>query len=182
MRARGLPVERVGGPTPGIATPVRLTGPLHGVTFRAPGRGSVFGVLDCRLVLALEELARVLERHAVAAIQIDNTYRPRARLPGNRKRSQHSYGLAADIRVIELADGRRLSVEQDWDGWLGGPACGPGSAPAAPSDETVALRNIVCAVAASAIFHHLLTPNFNAAHRDHLHFDIKRGEKRWVVE
>lgn len=182
MRARGLPVERVGGATPGVATPVRLTGPLGGVEFRAPGRKSIYGVLDCRLVLALSELARVLERHAVAAVQIDNTYRPHARLPGSRKRSQHSYGLAADIPAIELADGRRLSVEENWDGALGRPACGPHSAPSVLAEETIELRNIVCDVAAAGIFHHLLTPNFNAAHHNHLHFDIKRDEKRWIIE
>jgi hypothetical protein len=175
-------VERAGGPTPGVATPLRLTGPIHGIRFRTPGRRSVYGVLDCRLVLAFEALASVLERHGVAAVRIDNMYRPKARLPGSRKRSQHGYGLAADVPVLELAGGQELVVERDWDGELGSPPCGPGSAPAAPSEATIKLRNIVCDIRAAGIFHHMLTPNFNRAHRDHLHLDIKRDEKRAIIE
>ena len=40
----------------------------------------------------------------------------------------------------------------------------------------------VCAVAREGIFHYLLTPNFNVAHRNHLHLDIKRGLKEWTIE
>jgi hypothetical protein len=39
------------------------------------------------------------------------------------------------------------------------------------------LRNIVCAIARTGFFHHMLTPNYNQAHENHLHFDIKRDEK-----
>ena len=50
------------------------------------------------------------------------------------------------------------------------------------SPTAIALRDLVCDIARSALFHHILTPSYNDAHRDHVHLDIKRGEKRWIIE
>ena len=79
-----------------------------------------------------------------------------------------------DVTSFDLADGRRLVVERDWHGEIGAAACGPEAQPSEPSAETVLLRNLVCAIVRRGIFHHVLTPNYNAAHRDHLHLDIQR--------
>ena len=179
---RRLSVKRAGRAAPGVATPVRLAGALSGVRFVAPGASSPYGILDCRLVLALDALAAVLAKHDVVEARIDNLYRPRARLPGKKLPSQHSYGLAVDLMSLTLKDGRELSVERDFAGALGDPPCGPESQVVPSTESAIALRNIVCAVAREGIFHYLLTPNFNAAHRDHLHLDIKRGLKQWTIE
>jgi hypothetical protein len=37
----------------------------------------------------------------------------------------------------------------------------------------------VCDIVRSGLFHHVLTPSYDAAHRDHLHLDIKR--EGWAV-
>src|SRR5690606_31811100 len=58
-----LPLERWRGPAPGVATPLRLVGPLLGVEFRVPPPKSPFGLLDCRLALALQEMSGVLAEH-----------------------------------------------------------------------------------------------------------------------
>jgi hypothetical protein len=181
LKRRGLPVKPAHGPARGIATPLRMTGTFGNVRFVAPGSRSVYGMLDCRLVLALDELARILREHQVVAVRVDNLYRPKARLPGRRKRSQHAHGLAVDILALELSDGRTLLVERDWQSVADSPACGPDSAVTAASEEAVLLRNIVCHVARAGVFHHILTPNFNAAHEDHLHLDIKRDAREIVV-
>ncbi len=180
LRAAKLPVKHWGGAAKGVANPHRLSGDLHGVKFIFPGGKSPFGVLDCRLVLALNEFARVLAKHEVVRVQLDNMYRPRSKLPRHRRGkarnpSQHSYGLAADITRFWLSDGSLLSVEEDWHGELGAPACGPEAVLTEPDDDAVRLRNLVCDVARAGIFTHMLTPGFNAAHRNHFHFDIKRG-------
>lgn len=164
-----------------ILLPLRLAGTLHGVRFVTAPAPSPYGIVDCRLVLALDELASVLATFDVTTIRVDNLYRPRAKLPGSPKRSQHAYGLAADITSFTLADGRTLSVEDDWHATVGEKACGPDAVMSEPTDESIALRNIVCEIARRGIFHHLLTPGFNAAHRTHFHFDIQRGEKRWAI-
>ena len=174
VRKRGIPVLYVRGHARGIATPLRLTGPLHGVRFLAPGQSSAHGILDCRLALALDDFAEILAHYDVDAVHVDNYYRDRAHLPGSRKPSQHAYGLAIDLTALELHDGRTLNVERDWDGAVGDAPCGPEAHPREPTDETIVLRNIVCAVARAGVFHFMLTPDFNAAHHNHLHFDVER--------
>jgi hypothetical protein len=164
-----------------ILVPLRLAGTLHGVRFVTAPAPSAYGIVDCRLVLALDELASVLATFDVTTIRVDNLYRPRAKLPGSPKRSQHAYGLAADITSFTLADGRTLSVEDDWHATIGEKACGPDAVMNEPNEESIALRNMVCEIARRGIFHHMLTPGFNAAHRTHFHFDIQRGEKRWAI-
>ena len=182
LKKRKLPVERDRGAASGVAAPVRITGPLGGVRFVAPGKKSVYGKLDCRLALVLDELATVLERHGVVSVRVDNLYRPKAHLPGKRTSSQHRYGLAADITAFERADGSVLSVETEWHGEIGTDPCGPDARLVEPTPTAIALRDLVCDIARSGSFHHLLTPSYNAAHRDHVHFDIKRGEKRFIIE
>lgn len=179
LRAAKLPVKHWGGAAKGVANPHKLGGELSGVKFVFPGGKSPFGVLDCRLVLALNEFARVLAAHSVVRVQLDNMYRPQSKLARHRRGkarnpSQHSYGLAADITRFWLADGSVLSVEDDWHGELGAPACGPDAVLNEPDADSIRLRNLVCAVAREGVFNHMLTPGFNAAHRNHFHFDIKR--------
>ena len=182
LKRRNLPFKAAPGPAKGVATPVRLTGPLRGVTFRAPGGRSPYGTLDCRLLLALDELAEVLVRHRVTSVRVDNLHRPRARLPGRRKPSQHSYGLAADIMSFTLDDGTELVVERDWARGPSGSACGPGSRAPELTAAGIALLNLVCDIARSGLFHHMLTPNHDEAHRDHLHFDLKRGDRLSILD
>lgn len=181
LRKRHLPAKPA-GPASGVATPLRLSGTLGKVRFVTPGKRSVYGMLDCRLVLALSDFAELLAEHGVVEVHVDNLYRPKARLPGRRsKKSQHAYGLAVDILALKLEDGRLLLIERDWHGTPKAPPCGPESAPAQTSEEAVLLRNVVCATARAGLFHHLLTPNYDAAHRNHFHFDIKRDARAIVV-
>lgn len=182
MKRRKLPFKRAPGPSKGVATPVRLVGPLRGVTFRAPGGRSPYGTLDCRLLLALDELAEVLARHRVTSVRVDNLHRPRAKLPGRRKPSQHSYGLAADIMSFTLDDGTELVIERDWVRGPSGAACGPGSRAPDFHPAGIALLNLVCDIARAGLFHHMLTPNHDEAHRDHLHFDLKRDGRTTILD
>jgi hypothetical protein len=176
LKRRKLPVAHVGGNVKGVATPVRLTGELRGVRFVAPGKTSVYGMLDCRLAIVLDELAGVLAEHGVTAVHVDNFYRPRAHLPGSRKRSQHAYGLAIDIYGFTLSDGTTLVVERDFHGAIGTATCGPEATIGADGDaNSVTLRNLVCVIARTRLFNYLLTPDYDAAHRNHLHADIGRG-------
>jgi hypothetical protein len=165
----------------GVQTPVRLSGPVGSVRFVTPGKKSPYGILDCRLVLALSELAVVLERHGVVEVRVDNMYRPHAHLPGKKKPSQHSYGLALDLTQLKLSDGRELVVERDFQGAIGEPVCGSG-ARAGLSGDAKLLRDLICDVARAGLFHHILTPNHDAAHRNHFHLDIARGARERIVE
>lgn len=181
MARRKLPVRRHGGAAPGVATPLRLTAELSGVRFIAPGGRSPYGLLDCRLALVLDDWSQLLAEEGIVEVRVDNMYRPRARLPGSRKKSQHAYGLAIDVLSFKRGDGTELVVERDWDGEIGSAACGPEARVADARPEVIALRTVVCRSARIGLFHHVLTPTYDAAHKDHVHLDIKRDEKRLLV-
>jgi hypothetical protein len=77
--------------------------------------------------------------------------------------SEHATADAVDILGFELADGRRISLLRDWNG--------------APADAAFlrAARDAACPV-----FSTVLSPDYNDAHRDHLHFDTAdRGPGGW---
>ena len=77
--------------------------------------------------------------------------------------SEHSTANAVDIAGFRLADGRRISVARDWR--VGGA-------------EARFLREV--RDGACRLFATTLSPDYNAAHRDHLHLDqAKRGAMGW---
>lgn len=77
--------------------------------------------------------------------------------------SEHASANAIDIAAFRLADGRRIGVAADWSG---------GGA------EGRFLRDV--RDGACRLFATTLSPDYNAAHRDHLHLDqAKRGAIGW---
>lgn len=83
------------------------------------------------------------------------------RMTGNPGRmSEHASANAIDIHGLTLADGRRLSVERDWR---------------RNSPEGGFLFH--AAQAACTLFHVVITPDGDAAHRAHLHLDAGRWKK-----
>ncbi len=79
--------------------------------------------------------------------------------------SEHATADAIDIAGFRLADGRRLTIMRDWK------ATGTG-------DEAGFLREV--RDGACRLFATTLSPDYNAAHRDHLHLDqASRGAAGW---
>ncbi|MGC4065536.1 MAG: extensin family protein [Polyangiaceae bacterium] len=181
LRKRKIQVGRAAKATPGVATPVRITGPLGKLRVVTPGPKSVYGVLDCRLLLVLAELEPVFVELSVDQIYVDNFYRPHARLPGRNAPSQHAFGLAIDIDGFRMTDGTVLRIEEDFHGVLGAPVCGADAEFSERSRKAILLRNIVCELSRRRVFNYLLTPNYDAAHRNHIHADIKRNCRDHVV-
>src|SRR5262245_34258345 len=65
----------------GVLAPVRLTGPLAGVTYRSPlsaaARASAaIEIFDCRLALALHDFSTILRRYDVVEVVHLSAYRP----------------------------------------------------------------------------------------------------------
>ncbi len=178
---RGLPFERSKQAAGGVSSAWRFNGPLHGVRFVTPGAPSLFGVLDCRLALSLDDMAEVLARHGVVGVRVDNFYRPNAHLPGKKKKSQHASAMAIDMTALELADGTKLTPPADWHAPIGSVSCGPDAVLESTDPRALVLRDMVCDVARSGAFHHLLTPSYDAAHQSHFHFDISRDAKRVMM-
>jgi hypothetical protein len=72
--------------------------------------------------------------------------------------SEHATGNAIDIAGFVLADGTRVNVLEDW------PSKGKNS------HFLHTVRDGACRA-----FSTVLSPDYNAAHRDHLHFDMSGG-------
>ncbi|WP_437966407.1 extensin family protein [Sorangium sp. So ce260] len=95
--------------------------------------------------------------------------------PGTR----HPAGLAIDVGALKKRDGTWISVARHFHGRIGDKTCGEG-APQPELPEARELRSIVCEAADLGIFTYVLTPNYNAAHADHYHMEIKPGV-RWFL-
>ena len=79
--------------------------------------------------------------------------------------SEHATADAVDIAGFRLADGRRISIVRDWRRQDGD----------ADARFLRTVRNGACRLFATT-----LSPDYNAAHRDHLHLDqAARGAMGW---
>lgn len=77
--------------------------------------------------------------------------------------SEHSTADAVDVSAFRLADGTRITLVGDW--------AGKGSRARFLRD----VRDGAC-----GLFSTVLSPDYNAAHRDHFHLDqAERGEMGW---
>jgi len=114
---------------------------------------------------SVQPAARDLLRTRVVAIEHLGTTNCR-RIGGGTtgKWSEHATGNAIDVAGFVLADGRRISVLRDW------------SRPVPEADFLRAARDGAC-----RMFGTTLSPDYNAAHRDHLHLDQARGRATFGV-
>ena len=90
--------------------------------------------------------------------------------PGTR----HPAGLAIDVGGFRKSDGRWLGVAQHFRGKIGRTTCGNGATPANVT-ESRELWSIACESVELGIFTYVLTPNYDAAHADHFHMEIRPG-------
>jgi hypothetical protein len=121
-------------------------------------------VMTCRLAGAFALWARQVVQPAaeeilgapVSRIEHYGTYACRRTYGRETGRpSQHARAAAVDVAGFVLADGRRVRVAADWD------------EAGARGRFLHRVRDQGC-----RLFHVALSPDYNAAHRDHLHFDM----------
>jgi hypothetical protein len=185
LNRRGIAWVPASPPLPGVRTPIRLSGPLRGVTIHSTlpepeRRTTVFEILDARLALALDDFCALLARHDVVELVHYTMYRPPAELPSDwNKQIRHPAGLAIDVGAVRKADGRWLAIGPHWPSDIGAKTCGEGAREhwSRPGREIV---SIACEAADLGMFHFILTPHFDAAHADHLHLEIK-PDTRWFL-
>ena len=114
----------------------------------------------------LQPAARSILGSAPARVENYGTYSCR-RIYGSQdeqeRPSEHARANALDVAAVRLEDGRTVSVLNDWRGQ--GPAGEPGGR------FLHAVRDGAC-----RLFSTVLTPDYNAAHENHLHVDgAERG-------
>ena len=184
LKKRGIP-HVVEASTNGVDLPIRLTGKLHGVDVHgleppAKRPTSPWEILDCRLALAIDDLAALLAKHDVVELIHMSMYRPPPK--GEKKHARHSAALAIDVGTLVRKDGSKLSVLGDWHGHIGAKTCGPGAAPSKPTKEALELRAILCETYDARLFNVVLTPNYNKPHANHFHLEVTRGVKWFILD
>lgn len=99
--------------------------------------------------------ARVYFRTELVKIETMGTYACRP-IAGSSRLSEHGKSNAVDVAAFVLADGRRISVLGGWSG------------------EDAQARAFLRRIRESACkrFGTVLSPDYNAAHRDHFHLDM----------
>jgi hypothetical protein len=107
----------------------------------------------------VQQAARDIYGQAIVRVETMGSYACRTvRGIASASLSEHAFANAIDVSAFVLADGRRISVLNGWG---------------AEGEDADFLRRI--RKAACRTFQTVLSPDYNAAHRDHLHLDLGRG-------
>ncbi|GAB5504739.1 extensin-like domain-containing protein [Pyruvatibacter sp.] len=106
----------------------------------------------------VDRAARIHLGASLARIETFGSYSCR-NVAGSTRRSAHARAEAIDVAAFVLEDGRRIRVDGDWD------------------DGTAAEREFLRVVRESACkrFGTVLSPDYDAAHADHLHLEVGGG-------
>ncbi len=167
VRFTALP-PRSGGPQCGYSHAVRFVrGGALGIAYRPADLGTNCAVAAALALWEWHVVQPAAERHfgrEVATIQHFGSYSCR-RLYGRDvgEWSEHASANAVDVAGFRLADGTRISVVGDWT---------------RDDARGAFLRDV--RDGACRLFATVLSPDYNAAHRDHLHFDqAERGSFGW---
>jgi pimeloyl-ACP methyl ester carboxylesterase len=153
-----------------VPTPVEITGSVQGVHFKMMHDDRTL-VMSCELAIRLPVMADVLKQHGVTLVQVMSSYREKPRV------SFHSLGLALDVMGFVTQKGV-LSVRDDFITTPGYRTC-EGPEPSTPNARF--LRELACDLARTNKFSSVLTPNYNAGHRDHMHVDIRPDDPRIFI-
>jgi Extensin-like protein C-terminus len=160
----------------GIADPITVTLPLNGVGFHYSGnaepRKTLYG--DCTLMHSLAQAAPIVRAHDVHEIVDIGIYNYRCidqtKTPPNCSMSQHAYAKAIDLAEFVTGDGTHYSVLKDWVIDPSGATCDA----ATENDKDAWLHQVICELKGQHVGNIVLTPNYNADHRNHFHVDLTK--------
>ncbi len=167
FRPAELPIKVAdrGTLTCGAEQVVEYRGSASGIRYNAPP------VLTCTMALGLARFERILQEEAeselharVKRIAHAGTYSCRHMARFSGMVSEHSYANAIDLKSMTFANGRTISVVHDFGALE--------TEPETPEGQF--LRRSARRAYDEKIFSVVLTPFFDALHRDHLHLDMAR--------
>ena len=201
LDAAGVRYHKPDFETEFVKAPILLDGPVEGVSIKPkwPRPHPENAVMDCRLAVALINVAREAKRGGVAEILFYSTYRPikkpqtpcakgkkgkkcRVALAAYEKAkkgnmSQHRRALAIDIRWLVTDSGETWDVLEDYERNEGEPPCDD-----EPKTEAGKfMKNLACALHESKTFNVILTPNANKDHHNHFHMDITPDAGWYII-
>jgi hypothetical protein len=152
-----------------VPSPVVITGLVEGVHFRSVQTDREVAV-SCELALRLPALARIFKKHGVRLVHVTSSLRDAPRT------SFHTFGLALDIAGVQTKK-EDLWVGEQFELTPNEHTCA--AQPAAANAQL--MLGIVCDIAQSHLFSSVLTPNYNAGHRDHFHLDVRPDDPRFFL-
>lgn len=168
LDARGVSYART--KKPGIAHGVEITGPLGGVAFT--GRTPL--VIDCSLAVSLDEAGRYVRALGIDEVGFSSAYSRRT-VRGTNRPSKHSFGLAIDVHALSGTDLGSVRIDRDYEQGLGDAVNCVGS----PITQGGAVLKILqCQMVRSGLFHLVLSPDYDDAHHDHFHLEVKPWQDR----
>ena len=131
-------------------------GSVHGVNFSPPEVMNICPMAAANTLWIREINLRAEEilGQKIKTILHYDTYSCRT-IAGSSRLSEHAFANAWDVSGFILADGSRVSVLKDWD--VAGPK----------AEFLRAARDEAC-----GIYRVTLSPDYNAAHKDHFHIDM----------
>jgi hypothetical protein len=166
----------VGPTSAGVADPVTVTMPINGMPFRYTSNTTqrVKFFMDCSLARSLVEAAPFWRSRGVVEVADLGVYNYRCIGTGTppdcpNGMSQHAYAKAIDLAAFKLADGTKYTVATDW---VIDPAAERTCVAGTASDKDAWLHALICALKGDEVWNIVLTPNYNADHRDHFHVDL----------
>lgn len=156
----------------GIAIGVKVEGPLGGVTYEAYDESEL--ILDCSLVYSLARAGALLREHGIERATYSGAYERRM-IRNSSRPSRHSFGLAIDVHIYEGDELGRLRIQDDYEQGLGSAEDCLGR----PLTEGGAiLRHIHCRLDCAQLFRHILSPDYDAHHFNHFHFEAPPWSER----
>ncbi|MBI5535754.1 MAG: extensin family protein [Deltaproteobacteria bacterium] len=127
-------------------------------------------LVSCGMAIAMARFERIVReesmkhlKHAVTGVLHGTAYQCRP-ITATTLASEHSFANAMDLFGFVLDDHRQVSVLLQF---------GPTSEASVPPEGQF-LRSLARRLFDEAIFSNVLTPYFNADHRDHIHVDLAR--------
>lgn len=163
----------------GAPDPVTVTTPINGITHRYVSnegpRDTFF--MDCTLAVSLARAAPFLHERGVWELVDIGVYNYRCIGGGEPPDcpngiSEHAYARAIDIAGVTADDGTFYSVNDDW---VIDPDTEETCEAATEGAKDAFLHELICAMKDDGVWNIVLTPNYNDAHRNHFHVDLKPG-------
>ncbi|MDB4963409.1 MAG: hypothetical protein JWP01_3408 [Myxococcales bacterium] len=150
----------------GIKNGVEITGPLGGVMLHADGQSLV---IDCSLAVSLDEAGRYLTDLGIEQVTYSSAY-SRRNVRGTNRPSKHSYGLAIDVHTFTGPELGSVRMDRDYEQGLGDDVDCVGL----PLTQGGAVLKVLqCQLVRSGLFHLVLSPDYDDAHHDHFHLEVK---------
>jgi hypothetical protein len=158
----------------GIAVGVEITGPLGGIPYTSE---QLPLVIDCSLAVSLDEAGKYMRELGVTKAGYSSAHSKR-NVRGTNRPSKHSFGLAIDVQAFRGPALGTVHVDRDYEQGLGDAIDCLGR----PLTQGGAvLKLLQCQLTRSGLFQLVLSPDFDDAHHDHFHLQVRPWSERAAV-